>query len=102
MSDIAPDPMAAAGLIDPSEFRAQLDTTFSVGGDAGRVPLRLAEVNDGRSDRRLRRFSLIFNGPPDPVLPQGLYSFHHDAFGEIILFIVPVLGSNDQRTVYEA
>jgi len=102
MSDIARDPMSAAGTIDPAVFRAHLDTTFRVGEDGDRVPLRLAEVNDGGSSHRVRRFSLFFHGPPDRLLPQGMYSFHHDAIDEIVLFIVPIVGSNAERIVYEA
>jgi hypothetical protein len=36
------------------------------------------------------------------MLPQGTYSFRHDTLGEFLLFIVPVVGSNDERIVYEA
>ena len=101
-ADRAPDPMSAAGQIDLAAFAAQLDTTFRVGGDADLIPLRLAEVVDGRLAGGLQRFSLLFHGPPDRMLPQGMYSFHHDALGELVLFIVPVIGSNDERIIYEA
>ena len=98
----APDPMSAAGWIDSAAFAAQLDTTFSVDGDAGRIPLQLAEVVDGPPAGGLERFSLLFHGPPDRLMPQGMYSFHHDALGELVLFIVPIIGSNDHRIIYEA
>ncbi len=100
--DIAADPFASAGQIDPATMRAQLDTTFQVGPDTNRIPLRLVEVSDGRSVGGIERFSLLFHGPADRALPQGLYSFHHDALGPLVLFIVPVIGSNAERIVYEA
>jgi hypothetical protein len=91
-----------AGELEPEALRAQLDTVFHAGGEADQVPLRLVEVIDGRSDRRAQRFSILFHGPADRLLPQGTYSFRHNAFGEFLLFIVPVVGSNDGRIVYEA
>ena len=102
VSSTAPDPMSAAGQIDPAVFLAHLDTTFRVDTEADRIPLRLAEVIDGASSGGLRRFSILFHGPADRALPQGMYTFHHDALGSLVLFIVPVIGSNDERIVYEA
>ena len=99
--DRAPDP-AAAARIDPATFRAHLDTSFSVGGGADRIALRLAEVVDGQSGGGLQRFSLLFHGPADRVLAQGTYSLQHDALGSLVIFIVPVIGSNAERIVYEA
>jgi hypothetical protein len=96
-----------AGELEPAALRAQLETIFHAGGEAGfhagdDVPLRLVEVIEGQSDRRVQRFSILFHGPADRMLPQGTYSFRHDAFGAFLLFIVPVVGSNDERIVYEA
>jgi hypothetical protein len=91
-----------AGELEPEALRAQLDTIFHAGDKADQVPLRLVQVIDGQSDRRMRRFSILFHGPADRLLSQGTYSFRHDAFGEFLVFIVPVLGSNDERIVYEA
>ena len=91
-----------AGELEPAALRAQLDTIFHAAGEAGQVPLRLAEVVEGQSDRRVQRFSILFHGAADRMLPQGTYSFRHDTLGEFLLFIVPVVGSNDERIVYEA
>ena len=102
MSDIAPEPIRGcrpdrSGGV-PGTHRHDVQPSAA----KPTVPLRLADVIDGRSDQRFQRFSLIFHGPPSPVLPQGMYSFRHDAMGEMMLFIVPVLDSNDERIVYEA
>jgi len=91
-----------AGDLEPAALRAQLDTIFHAAGEAGQVPLLLAEVVEGQSDRRVHRFSILFHGAADRPLPQGTYSFRHDTLGEFLLFIVPVVGSNDERIVYEA
>jgi hypothetical protein len=98
----ATDPMEAAGQIDPEEFCAQLDTTFRVEVDAAGVPLQLVEVVDERSSGGFQWFSLLFHGPSDRLLPQGTHLLHHDVFGELMLFLVPVVGSNSERIVYEA
>lgn len=101
-SDFVPDPMSAAGRIDPETFRAHAGTMFEVEVDADRVPLRLEEVSDVGSGRGILRFSILFHGPPDRLLPQGMYVFHHAALGAMMLFIVPVVGSNAERILYEA
>jgi hypothetical protein len=93
---------AAAGELEPAALRAQLDTTFHASGETDDVPLRLVEVIEGQSDRRVRRFSILFHGPADRMLPQGTYSFRHDTLGDFLLFIVPIVGSDDERIVYEA
>jgi hypothetical protein len=35
-------------------------------------------------------FSLIFDGPENPILQQRIYSFEHDKIGRFDMFIVPV------------
>jgi hypothetical protein len=87
---------------DPETFREQLDTVFQVDHDSGVIPLRLAEVADERVGGGMQQFSLFFHGPADRILPQGMYSFRHEAMGSRRLFIVPVIGSNAERIVYEA
>jgi hypothetical protein len=82
-------------------FRPHLDTTFVTTG-ATSVPLRLADVVDEPISYGLRQFSLFFNGPPDPMLPQDTYSLQHPALGELMVFLVPVVGSNRERIVYQA
>jgi hypothetical protein len=53
------------------------------------------DVSDHKS------FSLLFSGPGDRFLAQGIYSFEHDAIGQFDLFIVPI-GRNDGRFEYQA
>jgi hypothetical protein len=86
---------------DPATYREQLGTTFSV-DQPGPVELRLAEVTDERVSSGIRQFSLFFHGPADRILAQGTYTFRHDALGSLMLFVVPVIGSNAERIVYQA
>jgi hypothetical protein len=55
-----------------------------------------------RTDRPTRApFSLVFLGPPSPVLPQRTYRFEHEQLGTFEIFIVPI-GSDQAGTRYEA
>jgi ribosomal protein S18 acetylase RimI-like enzyme len=97
-------PAPDAGFVhtDPATYREHLGTIFGVDHELEPVQFRLAEVTDERVGGGFGQFSLIFHGPADPVLSQGMYSFRHDALGSLALFIVPVVGSNADRTVYQA
>jgi hypothetical protein len=46
-------------------------------------------------------FSLLFHGPLDPVLPQGMYRLEQEQLGALELFIVPI-GPNDPAAPGEA
>jgi uncharacterized protein DUF6916 len=35
-------------------------------------------------------FSLVFEGGPEPPLPQGIHSVEHDSLGPMDIFLVPV------------
>ena len=87
---------------NPEIFRAQLDTTFELDDASGPIYLRLVEVTDEGIANGVRQFSLFFHGPPDRALPADTYSFRHQALGSLDLFIVPILGSNHERVVYQA
>jgi hypothetical protein len=87
---------------DPDTYRKQLDTVFQVEYGSGPVPLRLTEVADERTGGSVQQFSLFFHGPGDRILPQGTYSMQHDVLGALALFIVPVVGSNAERIIYQA
>jgi hypothetical protein len=61
------------------------------------IPMELAQATAGRpsvttgaNPMRYEVFSLIFNGPENPMLPQGTYSFQQEKIGRFDLFIVPV------------
>lgn len=48
-----------------------------------------------------RPFSLIFQGPSEPLLSQRVYSFRHPLLGGLDIFIVPI-GRDDTGVEYEA
>ena len=83
-------------------FRAHVNTAFVVSPGSGAVTLRLADVVERPISAGLEQFSLFFHGPTDRLLPQGTYEIEHASLGLIALFLVPVVGSNHERIVYEA
>lgn len=48
-----------------------------------------------------QQFSLLFRGPAEPQLSQGLWELEHDEMGELALFLVP-LGPDADGPRYEA
>jgi hypothetical protein len=91
-----------AAQITPVAYRAQVGSLFQVENAQGAVTLRLADVSEGHVSRGFLQFSLFFHGPPASLLSQGIYALAHETLGTLALFIVPVLGSNHERIVYEA
>lgn len=89
-------------MSDAATFREHLDTVFRVNQGADTVALRLADITEGPLAGGGRQFSLFFHGPATVVLQQGTYEFHHDALGPLAIFIVPIVGSNHERIVYQA
>ncbi len=77
-----------------------LQTRFRVRHDADRqVEFVLVEAARNRVNAsagaaagglRQESFSLLFHGPPTPLLPQQMYRFEHDQIGQFDLFVVPV------------
>jgi hypothetical protein len=65
------------------------------------VDLELIELNEGRSMPGHATFSVVFRGPLDAFLGQGMVSMSHDAIGEFELFIVPIAQTSDGY-LYEA
>jgi hypothetical protein len=96
------EPFDRAAVTAPDQYRAQIGTTFLVAPADDPVPLRLAEVSAERVSNGFAQFSLFFHGPPSRLLPQHIYTLHHDVLGSLALFIVPIVGSNAERIVYEA
>lgn len=69
------------------------------------LEMTLAEARATTSERLKEEhrepFALVFVGPPDPILPQRIYSLAHPAAGTHDIFLVPV-ARDEQGTSYEA
>lgn len=80
----------------------RVDAALAAGGE----PFAVLEVQDSKStgpggEGRRAPFSVLFDGPPDVVLQQGVYWLSHATLAEIGVFLVPIAG-DDRRRRYEA
>jgi hypothetical protein len=98
------------GQFTLATFADLLGDTFRVTGGAQVIEMELVAANAAtlRSGERVttpsdqrEQFSIVFNGPAEPVLPQRIYRFEHDALGSFDLFIVPI-GADVSGMQYEA
>lgn len=85
-------------------FTPAVGETFKVGGEGGAtIDLLLVEATSKDAGPHAPRppFSLLFQGPADPLLPQATYRFEHGSLGVMEIFIVP-LGRDEYGATYEA
>lgn len=85
-------------------FTPAVGETFTVGGDEGaKIELLLVEATSKDAGPHAPRppFSLLFQGPADPFMPQATYRFEHGSLGVMEIFIVP-LGHDEHGATYEA
>jgi len=81
------------------DFRVLQGTRFRLtggaapGGSPASVEAELVEVTEHAASAlgALRApFSVLFHGPLQPVMAQGIYRVEHEQLGALDLFIVPV------------
>lgn len=63
--------------------------------------LRLMEISERTRTPQQEIFSLMFHGPAEPFVPQGMRRLRHDKLGELELFLVPV-GKEKDGFEYQA
>lgn len=94
------------GDVDLAGASARLGETFRIHVDDGTViDLELVDVERARSSPSGvpsdSSFSMLFRGPADPLLNQGMIPLHNDTWGTCEIFLVPV-SQEQSGTVYEA
>jgi len=85
-------------------FSRLLNFRFRIYADTVKtLEAELTEVTRGHAvaNTKGEYFSLLFNVPGHPILPQGIYCFELEELGRFELFIVPV-GQNQSGTQYQA
>ena len=92
-----------------SDFSEHVNSVFQLSSNSGdQVEVELKEVTelgtkessvDGNTRRR--PFSIVFSGPQQPVLPQGIYELRHANMESLSLFVVPI-GPDEKGMRYEA
>jgi hypothetical protein len=77
-------------------FAKHVNTNFVVQHPSlGDVTLELVAVSELRETPRQRMFSLVFRGPLEQPLEQGLRPLSHEAMGNDELFLVPIAREAD-------
>jgi hypothetical protein len=88
------------------EFSKHLNTKVLANANAEtQAELELVEVKGYTSKHEeqsgMERFSIYFQGPPEPYLPQKVYAFKHKQMGEFEMFVVPI-AKNEKGFRYES
>ncbi len=79
-----------------------LDQAFHVvEGDASGFDLQLTDVTEQIHTARQEAFSLMFRGPLDRFMPQGIHQLRNEKLGELQIFLVPI-GRDQGGYEYEA
>jgi hypothetical protein len=77
-------------------FAENLNTPFVLQHPQwGTVSVELISVSDLRETPRQRMFSLVFRGPLEQPLEQGLHLMTHETMGAESLFLVPIAHEAD-------
>jgi hypothetical protein len=91
-------------------FSTQLNSPFRINlSPITAIEIELVEVTEkGGADSqrpsaaaRQESFSVVFRGPHDKLLQQGMYQMQHNQLGALTLFLVPV-GQDHEGLYYEA
>jgi hypothetical protein len=89
-----------------ADFKGRTGETFRIADPKGAIDVVLAEATDlslraAPPGSRRAPFSLIFRGPPKPVLPQRTYALENETMGRLEIFLVPI-GPDAEGMRYEA
>jgi len=89
-----------------AEYSRNLNTKFRLLVDAPQpIDLTLVEVTprkvDSTEEQGMERFSAVFMGPREILLPQQIYRVSHPEMGEFDIFLVG-LGQDPDGFRYEA
>ena len=83
-------------------FTENLNTKFQIPvNDSQRVEVELAEISELKKTPRNEEFAIVFRGPKEAFLGQGMRPLEHDQLGKFDLFIVPIR-DDDKGYYYEA
>lgn len=94
--------VADLASLTAQDFREHLGTRFATREPAAQWELiEVSGLGEAGAAGLRTPFSLIFRGPLEPLLPQGIQRLEHAGLGELDLFLVPV-GPDEAGMRYEA
>lgn len=86
--------------ITPETFVDHVNKTFRVICVEGTLDVELTEVmvhEDPGIEGLRQPFTLIFRGPKDRVLSEGLYKVENDDAGSVDLYVIPIMSPGDYQ-----
>lgn len=87
--------------LNAKSFAEQLHSGFNTQLGEATIVLKLSAVEERNISPRVECFSLLFQGPANPRLPQKMYDLQHEKLGEFSLFLTAVAGDGNGIS-YEA
>ena len=90
-------------MLKRDEFAPHIGSTFRILDRASPTQLdaTLTEVTDRNPTSKLEQYSVLFQGPREPILSQRIYGIEHPTMGKFELFLVPI-GADDSGVTYES
>ena len=83
-------------------FAGQVNTRFQVQTDQNTiVELDLIDVSDLKLHPQQEEFTIVFRGPLNAFLNQGIRSLTHEQMGQFEIFLVPIR-QDEHGFYYEA
>ena len=89
------------GRLSRDVFLALRQHTFTTLIDGRRVPLVLVKVSDAAGDPHREQFTIVFQGPRDLRLKDGVCVLSHRTAGSTPLYVQPG-GLDDRSSYYQA
>jgi Domain of unknown function (DUF6916) len=92
-----------SNLLTLGHFSSLLQRVFQVREDEIALDLTLIDASALRSppDQPREPFALLFRGPSQPILAQGIHRMHTETLGTLEIFLVPI-GPDGIGQRYEA
>ena len=86
--------------ITHENFSGHLNALFRIEVAETSLELELVEVEVGKPiDPSLSEpFTLIFQGPKDSILAEGIHNVSNDDAGSFDLYIIPIVSPGDQQS----
>lgn len=81
-------------------FAGHLNEPFEVHCEGGPLALELTEVDvrEAPGVEGLRQpFVLIFAGPRDKILAEGMYRFENGGVGSVDLYVMPIVSAGERQ-----
>jgi hypothetical protein len=82
-------------------FAENLNAPFQISMADKVMELKLVEVSELKLSPYQERYSIVFKGPRDTLLPQDNYAMTHASAGSFTIFLVPV-GMEADGFLYES